>query len=159
MPATALLLMWMFLLASAPAVGDDASAPARPMPILKAELTGPSGAAPLKLDQANAIEPTAHFRVELSVSLPDVRLQLLDEQDAAVASTGTTEVTGTTTLTLIPTDALRTGTVYRLRLDGAAQREAHDAAGARYAPVEIQLKTSGEKPPVPAKKKAKRRRR
>jgi hypothetical protein len=113
---------------------------------------------PLARDGVTLIDPEAWFRVEVAAHLTDGRLALHDEQDAMVASSGTTEAgDGWTKYQLRPDDALRPGTTYVLRLDGAAAREAHDAAGKAYTPVVLKLKTTGERA-APAKKKRARHR-
>lgn len=106
------------------------------------------------------VDPGASFRVELAVPLTDGRLALHDEQDAMVASSGTSEVGASwTRYRLVPDEPLRPGTSYALRVDGAAAREVHDPGGRAYAPVVLKLKTTGERPPpAPARKHRGKRR-
>ncbi|HET9598684.1 MAG TPA: hypothetical protein VFP65_24125 [Anaeromyxobacteraceae bacterium] len=104
------------------------------------------------------VDPAAAFRVEVPARLTDGRLALLDEADAMVGSTGTTELGGSfTRYRLTPAEALRPGSRYRLRLEGAVTREAHDAAGRSYGPVVHELRTSGERPAAPAPKRRRSR--
>jgi hypothetical protein len=115
---------------------------------------------PIPRDGTALVDPAAAFRVEVGAHLTDGRLALHDEQDAMVASSGTTEVGPSwTRYRLVPDEPLRSGTAYVLRVDGTEAREAHDPAGRAYAPVTLKLKTTGERPAAPVKKKRGKRRR
>jgi len=114
---------------------------------------------PLPRDGTAVVDPTASFQVEVSAHLTDGRLALDDEQDVMVASSGTSEVgTGFTRYRLVPDEPLRPGTTYLLRIDGSAGREVHDPLGHAYAPVEIRLRTTGERPAPPPRRSAKKKR-
>jgi hypothetical protein len=135
------------------------SRPGSPVPISAAVAVIAGHDQPLVPDGVTLIDPGAAFRVEVAAHLTDGRLALHDEQDAMVASSGTTEAgDGWTKYQLRPDEPLRPGSSYVLRLDGAAAREAHDAAGKAYAPFVLKLKTSGERT-APARKKHRRQRR
>ncbi|GAO03262.1 hypothetical protein PSR1_02145 [Anaeromyxobacter sp. PSR-1] len=106
------------------------------------------------------VDPGAHFRLDLTVASADARLVLLDANDAAVAAAGTHDVGTTTRLTLSPSEPLRPGSRYTLRLDGASTREFHDAAGKAYAPAGLAVLVAGTPPPPePKPQPAKRKRR
>jgi hypothetical protein len=115
---------------------------------------------PLGRDGSALVDPGASFRVEIAVPLTDGRLALHDEQDAMVASSGTSEVgTSWTRYRLAPDEPLRPGSTYALRVDGATAREAHDPSGRAYGPLALKVKTTGVRPaPAPAKKKRGKRR-
>ena len=105
-------------------------------------------------DGSTTLDPDAAFRVEIPVHLTDGRMALHDEQDAMVASSGTTEIGASwTRYRLVPEVPLRPGTSYALWVDGAITREAHDPSGRAYGPVVLRLKTTGVRPATPAKKK------
>lgn len=111
---------------------------------------------PLPKDGSAVVDPAAAFRVDVAAQLTDGRLALHDEQDAMVSSSGTSEVgPGATRYRLVPDEPLRPGSVYLLRVDGTASREVHDPAGRAYAPIEIRLRTSGERPAAPPRKRKK----
>ena len=147
-----------------PAVADggaaaaDAGVPGAPLSSAVAVMAGRDVA--IERDGSTLVDPSASFRVEIGVPLSDGRLALHDEQDAMVASSGTSEVGTTwTRYRLVPDEPLRPGTTYALRVDGAAAREVHDPAGRAYAPIVLKLKTTGERPaPPPAKRKRSKRR-
>lgn len=110
----------------------------------------PTGELPLHLDSPTLVDPAASFRIEIGAEVKDVRLALLDEQDAMVPMNGTTEVGQITRCTLIPIQALRPGTRYTLRIDGAVSREPHSKEGSPFAPLIFQIKTTGDRPPPAA---------
>jgi hypothetical protein len=118
----------------------------------------PSGTTPLARDGETVVDPTARFRLELEGTVGDARLVLLDAADAMVPANGGREVARTTTLTLAPAAPLTPGARYRLRLEGAATRELHDAAGRTYAPVALAVLAAGAPPPPEVKTKSKRKR-
>jgi hypothetical protein len=115
--------------------------------------------APLQRGGVTTIDPGAAFELTVPVHLADGRLALHDETDAMVASTGTTELgESTSRYRLVPDEPLRPGSRYALRLDGAVTREPHGSDGRAYAPVVLQLQTSGERPAAaPRKKRGSRR--
>ncbi len=109
---------------------------------------------PIARDGSTSVDPAAAFRVEIAVHLADGRMALHDEQDAMVASSGTTEIGASwTSYRLVPEEPLRPGTSYALWIDGAVTREAHDPSGRAYGPVVLKLKTTGERPAAPTRKK------
>ena len=111
---------------------------------------------PLPRDGRTPVDPAAAFRIDVAAQLTDGRLTLHDEQDAMVSSSGTSEVgVGATRYLLVPDEPLRPGSVYLLRVDGTASREVHDPSGRAYAPIEIRLRTSGERPAMPPRKRKK----
>ena len=154
--------------ASAPAdpsdagtLAPDGGAPAPPpAPISTAVAVFGGQDVSIERDGGTLVDAGASFRVEIAVPLTDGRLALHDEQDAMVASSGTSEVGASwTRYRLVPDEPLRPGTTYVLRVDGATTREVHDPAGRAYAPLTLKLKTSGERPaPAPARKKRGKRR-
>jgi len=111
-------------------------------------------------DGTTLVDPVSSFRLDVGAHLTDGRLALHDEQDAMIASSGTTEVGSSwTRYRLVPDEPLRPGSDYVLLLDGTVTREAHDPSGRAYAPVAVKLKTTGERPAAPVKKKRGKRRR
>ncbi len=110
-------------------------------------------------DGSAIVDPAAAFRIEVAVHLTDGRMALHDEQDAMVASSGTNEIGASwTRYHLVPDGPLRPGTSYAIWIDGAVTRQIHDASGRAYGPVVLKLKTSGERPAAPARKKRGKRR-
>ncbi len=131
----------------------------RPMPVVSAEALAADAGFPLAREGVTAVEPGSTFRLEVAVQVDDARLVLLDEQDAMVPAQGTTEAAATSRFTLVPSEPLRPGSNYTLRLEGAVRREAHDPAGRAYLPVAMRLRTTGDRPPAGAKKSRRARRR
>ncbi len=131
---------------------------AGPLPIASAQALRGDVASPLARDDVTLVDPGSSFRVEVQARIDDARLVLLDEQDAMVPVQGTAEVAPTTRFTLAPSEPLRPGSSYTLRLEGAARREAHDADGRAYLPAALRLRTTGERPP-PAKRSKRGRKR
>ncbi|MFL5264266.1 MAG: hypothetical protein ACJ79R_05305 [Anaeromyxobacteraceae bacterium] len=137
-----------------------APAPPSPLPITAAVASSSGQDLPLSRDDLTLVDPGAAFRIEVAAHVADGRLALHDEQDAMVASTGTTELGATwTKYQLVPVEPLRPGTRYALHLDGATTREPHDQGGRAFAPLVVKLKTTGDRPAAPKKAQAKRRRR
>lgn len=139
---------------SAPAA--PAAVPAAPAAIpVTAALAHVGGqAVSLARDGTTLLDPGSTFELEVAAHLADGRVSLRDEVDAMVASTGTTELgEGTSRYRLVPDEPLRPGSRYTLHLDGAVTRELHGADGHAFAPVVLQLKTSGERPASPPRKK------
>src|SRR6476659_6472867 len=87
--------------ADAPADAAVEAEPAQPTAIPVQSATATSGGADvaLSLSSETPVAPDAHFKIELAANLPDVRLSLLDEQDAVVPCTGTSELARTARLT------------------------------------------------------------
>lgn len=144
-----------------PGPGAAPAAPASPaaLPVTAAVAVSAGQEQPLAREGRTVVVPAAEFRVEVAVHLTDARLLLLDAQDAMVASSGTSEVgAGATRLRLTPDEPLRPGSDYALRVDGAAKREVHDAAGRAYAPLHLELRAAGEKPAAPPRQKRRPRR-
>jgi hypothetical protein len=132
----------------------------RALPLLLASATTSETQVQLALDAPSSeVDPGATFRVEIAAQLEDARLVLLDEQHAMVPARGTTDLGPITRFMLTPEPPLKPGTAYALRVDGAVGRDIHDHEGNAYAPVVLQLKTTGERPlPVTPAKKVSRRR-
>ena len=142
---------------SAPA----AAAPGAPssLPVTSAVALVGEREVPLTPGSETSIDPASAFRIEIGASLVDARLALHDEEDAMVASEGTMVMGASSTrLGLTPHAPLRPGASYVLKIDGAATRNAHDSSGRAYGPLEIALRTTGQRPPPPSKKSAGRRR-
>lgn len=145
---------------------EAAAAPAEPepkgpipVPITKAVALGGAEPTPLSLNEPVSIDPAVQFQVEVAVSLVDARLALLDANDALVAGDEAHEIGASwSRYTVVPDAPLRPGSTYRLRLDGATQREARDGEGRAYQVAVWELRTTGE-PPLPAKPASKRKRR
>ena len=132
--------------AGAQAVPDGG---ARPLPLLAAEaLLADGGATPLSPDGPSLVDPGSGFRVAVGAELTDARLALLDGADAAVPSAGTMEIGTVSRFSLSPSQPLRPGSSYLLRLDGATSREIHGSRGETFVPLVLQLRTTGEPPPA-----------
>jgi hypothetical protein len=134
---------------------DAGASEVAPVPLSAAVAVVSGQDVPIGRDGSALVDAGASFRVEIAVPLTDGRLALHDEQDAMVASSGTSEVGASwTRYHLVPDEPLRPGTTYVLRVDGAVTREAHDPSGRAYAPLVLVLKTAGERPaPAPARKR------
>ena len=147
----------------ATAAGADATLPAPgpvPAPLTAAGAVVGGEERPLALDALTSVDPRSSFRLEVAAHLTDGRLALLDEQDAMVACSGTAEMgAASTRYQLTPDEPLSPGASYTLRLDGSASRDAHDPAGRAFTPVRLQLRVEGERPPAPAVKRHRSRRR
>ncbi len=145
--------------AGAPTSAQTAAPVAAPLSAAVAVVAGKD--LPIDRGGSTLVDIAASFRVEIAAPLADGRLALHDEQDAMVASTGTSEVGASwTRYQLVPDQPLRPGSSYALRIDGAAASEVHDIGGRTYAPVVLKLKTAGERPaPAPSSKKKRAKRR
>jgi len=147
----------------ATAAGAEATLPAPgpvPAPLTAAVAVAEGEERPLALDALTSVDSRSSFRLEVAAHLTDGRLALLDEQDAMVASSGAAEMGGASTrYQLTPDEPLSPGASYTLRLDGSASRDAHDPAGRAFTPVRLQLRVEGERPPAPAAKRHRSRRR
>jgi hypothetical protein len=176
------MILTLFLAAAAPLAASAEPAPeapvalattvATPAPALAAAATllrsaiavEPAARVPLVPGTEVVVDPRATFEIELSTRSPDARLALLDARDDVVAATGARELAGGTRLSVAPSAPLVPGSRYALRLDGAVERELHDAAGRPFSPLTLQILVAGTPPPPeprakPQKKgKAKRRR-
>jgi hypothetical protein len=103
---------------------------------------------PLSFDQPVVVDPAVQFQVEVAVPLVDARLALLDSADAMIAGVESHEIGASwSRFTLAPDAPLRPGSTYSLRLDGAAEREAHDSEGRTYQITAWDLRIAGEPPP------------
>jgi hypothetical protein len=153
--------------ADGPAVATTTTtaAPAAPPPtpgeaILRSAIAiEPSQRILLAPGAETVVDPGATFEVELSARSADARLVLVDARDDILPATGSREVGSSTRLTLAPAAPLVPGSRYALRLDGASDRELHDAAGRAFAPLSLPLLAAGEPPPPEPKKPAGKRRR
>ncbi len=135
-------------IAAAPGVPD---AGPRPLPVLAAEAFLPDGRTIALSPEAPAlVDPAARFRIAVGAELTDARLAVLDAADAAVPSTGAVEIGAASRFTLEPSEPLRPGSSYLVRLDGAASSEIHGARGETFAPLVLQVRTAGD-PPAPVR--------
>jgi hypothetical protein len=145
------------LLAS-PAGGAEPARPA-PAPLVAEALVAGVPPAPLAREGETIVEPGATFRVVLPGRSDDARLSLLDAADVLVPALLSREVGAQTVLTLSPAKPLLPAGRYLLRVDGAAARDLHDAAGRPAGPVELRLLVAGKAPEPPPSQPAKRARR
>jgi hypothetical protein len=114
---------------------------------------------PVVFNEPSLVDPAVRFQVDVAVPLVDARLALVDSGDAMVAAAESHEIGSTwSRFTLVPEAPLRPGSTYSLRLDGAADREAHDSDGRTYQVTVWEIRTTGE-PPPPEKPAAKPKRR
>jgi hypothetical protein len=114
----------------------------------------------VEFDKPATVDPAVRFQVDVAVPLVDARLALVDSGDAMVAAAESHEIGATwSRFTLVPEAPLRPGSTYSLRLDGAADREAHDSDGRTYQITAWEIRTTGEPPPPekPAPKPKRRR--
>jgi hypothetical protein len=150
----ALALPLLLLAEDVPPVPLVAAVAAAPGAALAA---GAQGEAPLRRDGESVVDPSASFRVEAGVPLADARLALYDAEEALVAAEGIAEIgSAGSRFTLSPALPLRPGTTYVLRLEGAAEREIRDLSGRRYRPLAFRLRTSGDPPRDPPRKRRRR---
>ena len=105
----------------------------------------------------STVPPGASFRVAIGVRAPEARLVLLDGQGAWVPATGSAEVGSETTYELRPSDLLRPGALYELRLEGSGDRTVRDANGQGYEPLSFRVQVSGKPEPPPPRRKPGRR--
>jgi hypothetical protein len=137
------------------------AAPVGPVSILPlvrlASAVEPAGPAPLPSDGEAVVDPGASFEIELGAAVPEVRLVLLDAQDAHVAAQSVRELGETTRLTLMPAAPLVEGARYVLRLEGLSTRDLRGADDRPYAPHSFALLVAGPPPPPEPKKAASRR--
>jgi hypothetical protein len=139
---------------------EPAPAPAAPASILplvrSAAAVETAGPAPLVSDGEAVVDPAASFEIELGAAVPEVRLVLLDAQDAHVAAESARELGATTRLTLVPAAPLAPGARYVLRIEGLSTRDLRDAEDRAYAPHSFALLVAGT--PLPPEPKKPRRR-
>lgn len=120
----------------------------------------PAARVPLAPGNEVVVDPRATFEIELSARSPDARLALVDARDDVVPATGARELASGTRLTVVPSAPLVAGSRYALRLDGAAERDLHDASGRPYSPLTLPILVAGTPPPPePRAKRSKRGRR
>lgn len=130
-----------------------------PAPLVSAEALEPGGGRVALAPGSEAIvDPASTFRVVLPGRSDDARLSLLDSASTLVPGSATREVGEQTVLTIAPLKPLTPASRYLLRLDGARERNLHDASGRAAAPVELPMVAAGS-PPEPPKKPVRRRRR
>lgn len=142
----------------APEPEPTPAGPASILPLVRAAAAvEPAGPAPLPSDGEAVVDPGASFEVELGAVVPEVRLVLLDAQDAHVAAEAARELGETTRLTLVPAAPLAPGARYVLRLEGLSARDLRDAADRTYAPHSFALLVAGTPPPPEPKKPPRRR--
>lgn len=150
---------------AAPQVSPAPQAPQAPAPpaavlLRSAVAVEPEARVPLAPGSEAVVDPRASFELELSARSPDARLALVDAREDVVPATGTRELGTGTKLTVVPAAPLVPGARYGLRLDGAMERDLHDAAGRAYAPITLPILVAGTPPPPePKPKKTKRARR
>jgi hypothetical protein len=153
--ARALTALAPLLLAHAGA----ASEPPLPAPVSSAEAVEPAGGRVALSPSTEAIvDPASSFRVVLPGKSEDARLSLLDGRGDLVPGKAAREVGTETVLTVTPEQPLLPAAHYLLRLEGARQRDLHDAAGRAAGPVELHLVVAGSAP-EPAKKAVRKKRR
>jgi hypothetical protein len=144
--------------AATPAAIEPAAPPPPPVEVTESLALIVGATEPIRPGLLVTIDPGATFRVVLKGRFPEARLSLLDQGDAMVAGSGGREAATTTTVTFQPAAPLRPGSLYRLRLDGAATRELRSADGRVWSPVQFDLLAAGEPPePKPRPRKTKRR--
>lgn len=141
--------------------GGDAAPPAlAPAPLALAIAVAAGADSPLRRDGESAVEPAAHFVVDVAVPLSDGRLSLFDGQELLVPAEAVTEIgTSSSRFTLSPAQPLRPTARYTLRLEGASTRELHDLAGNGYRPISLALLVTGDPPLAEPPRKAKSKRR
>jgi hypothetical protein len=132
--------------------------PATALPIREALALEPGGPLALAPASENVVDAATTFRVEVPIALDDLRLVLVDAQDALVPASATREIGAVTHLALSPTRPLVPASRYVLRVEGAAGREARDAHGAVYLPAAFPLIVAGDPPPPPPAPKRRTRR-
>ncbi|HET7752731.1 MAG TPA: hypothetical protein VFK85_02380 [Anaeromyxobacteraceae bacterium] len=151
---------------AAPAAPVAPAAPAAPAGPIPAPITGAvaivgGATSPIAFDEPVTVDPAVRFQVDVAAPLVDARLALVDSGDAMISAVESHEIGATwSRFTLTPDAPLRPGSTYSLKLDGAAEREAHDADGRAYQITVWHIRTTGEAPPPeqPAARPKKKRR-
>lgn len=141
-----------------PGAAAPLDVPELPLPLAVAEANPEDGGLPLSLTAVSSVPPRSGFEVRIRVRLPEARLLLVDAQGAIVPSGGTTEIADETRFTLTPTDPLRPGTGFELRLEGLASRTPHGSDGRAYEPLSLPFRTTGDPPSAPPRRQATRHR-
>jgi hypothetical protein len=136
----------------APATGPVAPAPTspaialptpRPLPILFAVARTGGTLVPLSPGVNSVAGPMAAFEIRAGAALPSARLVLLDAQDALVAGSGEVEVGSDTRFTFAPSEPLRAGGSYLLRLEGLTGPGIAGTDGAAYLPAAFPIQVPG----------------
>jgi hypothetical protein len=144
---------------AAPAPSTATRAPSATAILSSALALEPEAVVTLTPGTEVVVHPAATFAVELSVPAADARLVLVDGRDALVPSRDVRELAVATKLTLAPAEPLVPGSRYWLRLDGAADRDLHDAGGRAFSSVTLPILAAGAPPPPEPKKPARKRKR
>jgi hypothetical protein len=117
----------------------------RPLPVLFAVARAGDAMVALALAPETAMMPgpVPTFEVRAGVPLPAARLVLLDSQDALVAGTGGSEVGPESRFTFTPSEPLRPGAAYLLRLEGQSGPGLSAADGLPYLPAAFPVQAAG----------------
>lgn len=112
------------------------------------------------LDAGMIIDPLKAIVVSFPVPLDDVRLRVMDWNDAVVASDDESTTDGGLTYRIVFVAPLKTGRGYSLLIDAETGDTFRDARGAQYDEVRVPLRIGGEvqaEPGAPLKKKRKKK--
>jgi len=127
----------------APIGATGSPAAPQPVPVLFAVVR--SGGSVTPLDPAGVTAPgaSASFEVRAGAVLPGARLVLVDAQDQLVAGSADTEVGSDSRFTFTPSDPLRPGGSYLLRLEGLSGPAVTTPDGRSYLPASFPVQAPG----------------
>lgn len=112
------------------------------------------------LDAGMIVDPLKAIVVSFPMPLDDVRLRVMDWNDAVVASDDESETDGGLTYRIVFVAPLKTGRGYSLLIDAETGDTFRDARGAQYDEVRVPFRIGGEvqaEPGAPLKKKKKKK--
>ncbi len=118
------------------------AAPA-PLPVLFAVVRAGESVTPLDPAGVTAPGPAPSFEVRAGAVLPGARLVLVDAQDQLVAGAADTEIGADSRFTFVPSDPLRPGGSYLLRLEGLSGPAVTTPDGRTYLPASFPIQAPG----------------
>jgi hypothetical protein len=124
-------------------VPPAAPAVARPLPVLFAVARNGDAMVALAPETVTMPGPVPAFEVRAGAALPGARLVLLDSQDALVPGSGESEIGSESRFTFTPSQPLRPGATYLLRLEGRSGPGLSAADGVPYLPASFPVQVPG----------------
>lgn len=115
----------------------------QPIPVLFAVVRAGDSVTPLDAAGVTAPGPAPSFEVRADAVLPGARLVLVDAQDQLVAGSADTEVGTDSRFTFVPSDPLRPGGSYLLRLEGLSGPAVTTPDGRTYLPASFPIQAPG----------------
>jgi len=123
------------------------------LPVTSALVIEAGGGVGLDRERLSAVAPTASFEVRIGIRATEARLVLEDAQGALVPATGSTEVGADTAFELKPSEPLKPGSTFLLRLEGQRGRIVRDPEGHSYEPLVFRVRVNGSPEPAPPRRK------